>query len=173
LKEIFEALAAYKAKVDESVLAIVEKLGEDKLLASSGAYFPTVYAQVKHIFGSDVNWIKRLKAAFPESAALAKSRFAEYDLDALKSLPVAERGRFFADMRGLDADIRAFVAELDDRALAATITYKGYGGQSETHELWKALLHWFNHGVHHRGAISSQLDALGVENDYSSLISKI
>jgi len=62
VKEIFEALATYKMKVDESVLAAVEKLGEDKLLAPSGAYFPTVYAQLKHIFGSDVNWIRRLKA---------------------------------------------------------------------------------------------------------------
>ena len=173
MKEIFEALATYKMKVDESVLAAVEKLGEDKLLAPSGAYFPTVYAQLKHIFGSDVNWIRRLKASFPGSAALAGSRFAAYDLEGLKALPFGDRARFFADVRELDRDILAFVAELDDGALAGRIEYKGYTGQEETHELWKALLHWFNHGVHHRGTISGQLDALGVENDYSGLLQKI
>jgi uncharacterized damage-inducible protein DinB len=173
VKEILEALAAYKVKVDESVLDIVEKLGEDKILAPGGAYFPTVYAQLKHIFGSDVNWIKRLKAVLPKSAVLARSRFAGYDLEALKALPIGERSRFFADMRELDRDIRALVAELDDAAFAAAVSYANYKGETETHELWKVFLHWFNHGVHHRGTISGQLDALGVENDYSSLLSKI
>jgi uncharacterized damage-inducible protein DinB len=172
-KAVFEALAKYKEGVDGSVIAIVEKLGEEKILAPSGAYFPTVFAQLKHIFGSDVNWIKRLKAAFPHSAALAKTRFAQYDLESLKALSIADRARFFADMRELDRDIAAFVAELDEKALDETVTYKGYTGKEETHELWKALLHWFNHGVHHRGSISGQLDALGVENDYSSLLPKI
>jgi len=92
--EPFVALVTYKKSVDESVLAIAEKLGEDKLLAPSGAYFPSVYAQLKHIFGADVNWIKRLKTAFPKSATLAKSRFASYDLEALKDLPIAERAVF-------------------------------------------------------------------------------
>jgi uncharacterized damage-inducible protein DinB len=173
MKELFDALATYKQKVDESLLAIVEKLGEDKLLAPSGAYFPTIYDQLKHIFGSDVNWIKRLKEAFPGSAALSKCRFAGFDLQSLKAPFAAAGSRLFADMAEIDRDIVAFVAELDDRALAATISYKNYKGEAETHELWKALLHWLNHGVHHRGTISGQLDALGVENDYSSLLPKI
>jgi uncharacterized damage-inducible protein DinB len=173
MKEIFEALALYKAKADESVLVLVEKLDEDELLAPSGAYFPTVYAQLKHIFGSDVNWIKRLKACFPGSAALAGSRFALYDLEGLKALPLSDRAEFFADMRELDRDLMALVAELDDKALATEIRYKGYTGKDETHVLWKSLLHWLNHGVHHRGTISGQLDALGIENDYSGMLQKI
>ncbi len=173
MKEIFVALATYKAKADESLLAIVEKLGEDKLLAPSGAYFPTVYDQVKHVFGSDVNWIKRLKASFPGSPTLSRSRFADYDLEALKARPIAERAKFFAEMRELDREIQAFVSELSEAALKGTITYKGYSGKEETHELWKAILHWFNHGVHHRGTASGQLDALGVDNDYSGMLQKI
>ena len=173
MKEIFDALAKYKAAVDESVIGIAEKLGEDKLLAPTGAFFPTVYDQLKHLFGSDVNWVKRLKAAFPKSPALASSRFADFDLEALKALPGKDRGTLFADMREIDRDARAFVDELDEAALAAQVTYKNYKGQVETHELWKVLLQWFNHGTHHRGAISGQLDSLGIENDYSSLIAKI
>jgi uncharacterized damage-inducible protein DinB len=173
VKEIFEALATYKMKVDESVLAIVEKLGEDKILAPSGAFFPTVYDQLKHIFGSDVNWVKRMKTVLPKSAVLAKSRFADYDLEALKARPIGDRSRTFADMREIDRDVRAFVAERGEADFAVPVSYKNYKGEAETHELWKVLLQWFNHGVHHRGTISGQLDALGVENDYSSLLSKI
>ena len=173
MKVIIEALAKYRMNVDESVLGIVEKLGEDKILAPSGAYFPTVYDELKHNFGSSVNWIKRLKAAFPKSAALAASGFAEFDLQSLKA-PYTEAGkRLFADIRRIDRETCAFVAELDDKMLAAAFTYKNYKGDNETHELWKALLHWFNHETHHRGAISCQLDSLGVENDFSSLLNKI
>jgi len=173
MKEVFEALATYKLHVDESLVGVVEKLGEDKLLAPTGAFFPTVLAQLKHIFGSDVNWIKRLAAAFPKSPTLSKSRFAAYDLEALKAQPFGDRAAFFGDIRQIDRDIRAFMAELSEKDLARTITYKNYKGEAETHELWKALLHWFNHGVHHRGTISGQLDSLGVENDYSSLLTRI
>jgi uncharacterized damage-inducible protein DinB len=173
VKEILEALTRYKMNVDESVLGIIEKLGEDKLLAPTGAYFPTIYDQLKHIFGSGVNWIKRLKAAFPKSAALSASRFADFDLQTLKA-PFGEAGkRLFADIRAIDREALAFVAELDDAALVAPFSYKNYKGEFETHELWQALLHWFNHETHHRGAISCQLDSLGIENDFSSLLAKI
>ncbi|MGA2545406.1 MAG: DinB family protein [Rectinemataceae bacterium] len=173
MKEILEALAKYKMKVDESVLGIIEKLGEDKLLAPTGAYFPTIYDQLKHVFGSGVNWIKRLKAAFPKSAALSASRFSDFDLQTLKA-PFGEAGaRLFADIRELDRSVCAFVAELDEKALAAAFTYKNYKGETETHKLWEALLHWFNHDTHHRGAISCQMDSLGIENDFSSLLTKI
>jgi uncharacterized damage-inducible protein DinB len=173
MKTILQALAAYKMDVDESVLGLVEKLGEDKMLAQSGAYFPTVYDQLKHIFGSDVNWIKRMKSSFPRSPALSTCRFADFDIQTLKA-PFAEAGaRLFADMRELDRSVFAFVSELDDASLAAAVSYKNYKGESESHELWKVILRWFNHGSHHRGSISAQLDALGVENDYSALLPRI
>jgi uncharacterized damage-inducible protein DinB len=173
VKEVFEALAKYKMKVDESVLAIVENLGEDKLLAPTGAFFPTVYDQLKHLFGADVNWIKRFKLAFPKNAPISRCRFADFDAGTLKSLSAGDRGKLFADMRELDRDVFAFIGALDEAAFSSIISYKNYKGQEETHELWKALLQWFNHGTHHRGTISGQLDALGVENDFSSLLSKI
>lgn len=173
MKEVLEALAKYKQSVDESLLGIVEKLGEDKLTAPMGTFFPTVYDQLKHIFGADVNYFKRIGPALPNNAALAKSRFLAYDAAALKALSVSQRAQLFADMREIDLEAYAFVSGLRAEDFSARVTYKNYQGQTETHELWKLLLHWFNHGVHHRGTISGQLDGLGVENDYSGLLQRI
>lgn len=173
MNEVFEALAKYKQGVDESIMAITGKLDESRLAASTGTFFPSVYDQLKHLFGSDVNWIKRLKAAFPKSEALALSRFVDFDNESLKALAPKDASRLFADMREMDRTIRLFVAELDEAALARLVTYTNYRGQSETHPLWQILLQWFNHGTHHRGTISGQLDILGVENDYSSLLAKL
>lgn len=173
MREVFEALAKYKMNVDESVIAIVEKLDEGKLASQTGTYFPSVLDQLKHLFSSDVNWIKRLSAAFPKSAALSASRFIDFDNDSLKSLSAKDAKTLFANMRELDATVRAFVAESDEGSLEQNVSYKNYKGQAESHPLWQVLLQWFNHGTHHRGTIAGQLDILGVENDYSSLIAKI
>lgn len=173
MREVFDALAEYKAKADESVIGIAASLGQEKLSAPMGTYFPSVYDQLKHLFGSDVNWVKRLRLAFPKSAALTASRFVDFDNESLKGLGPENAPRLFADMREIDATAAAFVAELDEAALATSVTYKNYKGQTETHPLWQVLLQWFNHGTHHRGTISGQLDILGVENDYSSLIAKL
>jgi uncharacterized damage-inducible protein DinB len=173
MREVFEALAKYKQKVDENVIGIAEKLDSGKLVAPMGTYFPSVFDQLKHLFSSDVNWIKRLKPAFPKSEALGRSRFADFDNDSLKTLDAKDAKVLFANMKELDATVRAFVSELDESALVKNVEYKNYKGQSENHPLWQVLLQWFNHGTHHRGTISGQLDILGVDNDYSSLIAKI
>ena len=173
MREVFEALAKYKQNVDESIIGITEKLDPSKLVAPMGTFFPSVYDQLKHLFGSDVNWIKRLKPAFPESKALGSSRFADFDNDSLKALDAKDAKNLFANMIELDATVRAFVSELDEVGFAKIVAYKNYKGQSESHPLWQVLLQWFNHGTHHRGTISGQLDILGVDNDYSSLIAKI
>jgi uncharacterized damage-inducible protein DinB len=173
MKEVLEALAKYKQGVDEALLVILEKAGERQLSAKTGSFFPTIFDELKHLFGSDVNWIKRLKLALPHNAALARSRFAAYDSDILKALEAKDRVAFFADLRAIDAEIRAIVSELEPDELAKAVTYVNYKGETQTFELWKVLLQWFNHGTHHRGAISCQLDGLGVENDYSSLLAKI
>jgi len=109
----------------------------------------------------------------PNNATLAKSRFLSYDSAALKALSVSQRAQLFADMREIDREAYAFVSGLSAEDFSTPVTYKNYQGQDETHELWKLLLHWFNHGVHHRGTISGQLDSLGVENDYSGLLQRI
>jgi uncharacterized damage-inducible protein DinB len=114
-----------------------------------------------------------LGPAFPKSKALGGSRFVDFDNDSLKALDAKDAKTLFANMKELDTTVRAFVAELDESALAKSVAYKNYKGQSEAHPLWHILLQWFNHGTHHRGTISGQLDILGVENDYSSLIPKI
>lgn len=173
MREIIAALAKYKEGVDESLLALLEKAGEGKLSAKTGSFFPTIFDELKHLLGSDVAWIKRLGPYFPHNAPLAKSRFASYDGEALKAAAAGDRARIFADIRAIDAEVRAIVDAFGPEDLAKRVTYTNYKGESQTYELWKILLQWFNHGTHHRGAISCQLDTLGVENDYSSVLTKL
>ncbi len=173
MKEILSALARYKMNVDESLLGILGKLGEDKMLAPTGAFYPTIYDVLKHLFNSDVNWIKRLKAAFPRSPTLAACRYADFDPQLLKASFAEGGARLYADIRELDRAVVALVAELGEAELAGPFSYKNYRGESESHELWKVFLQWFNHGTHHRGAISAELDALGIENDYSAVLPRI
>ena len=173
MKEVFLALANYKAKVDDTLLKILEGLGEDKLMAPTGAYYPTILAELKHLLASDANWFKRLKGALPGNAVLEASRFADYDQEALKALSFPERSRIFADLRELDREVVALVAGLSESSFTQTVSYPFRQGKTDTRELWQALMQWSNHGTHHRGGISGHLDAMGVENDYSSFLATL
>jgi len=51
-----------------------------------------------------------------------------------------------------------FVDELEGSKLSSVIKYKNYKGEDQEQELWKTLLHWFNHQTHHRGQVSVLLD---------------
>jgi len=66
-----------------------------------------------------------------------------------------------------------FINELAENQLHSTIKYKNYKGENIEKELWKTLLHWFNHQTHHRGQVSVLLDLLGIDHDYSGLVSRI
>jgi len=66
-----------------------------------------------------------------------------------------------------------FIDELGDSQLGLMIKYKNYKGENIEKEFWKTLLHWFNHQTHHRGQVSVLLDLLGIDHDYSGLVSRI
>lgn len=66
-----------------------------------------------------------------------------------------------------------FVNDLDESKMHLVIKYKNYKGEEIEKELWKTLLHLFNHQTHHRGQVSVLLDLIGIDHDYSSLVSRI
>ena len=51
--------------------------------------------------------------------------------------------------------------------------YKNYKGEDIKKEVWKTLLHWFNHQTDHRGQISVLLDMIEIDHDYSSVVTRI
>jgi uncharacterized damage-inducible protein DinB len=173
MKAIFQALAKYNSSVNQSIIEIIEPLSEEKIMTITKAYFPSIFETLLHLFFSDLFWLKRFREVFQESNALSVSKLVSLDGKNLRKKFETDYTKFFQRRKQADEVIRQFIEEIDEAALNSVITYKNFKGDDVEKELWKILLQWFNHQTHHRGQISVLLDMIGVNNDYSSLLTRI
>ncbi len=172
MKNIFQALAKYNGSVNQSIIELLKPLGKEKIMMKTKAYYPSIFETLIHNLFADLNWLKRYGGVFKESKALSH-RIASSDQKALRQEFEADYTKLFQYRKEADEVMIQFVNELDEAKLNSVIKYKNYKGEDQEQELWKPLLHWFNHQTHHRGQISVLLDMVGVDHDYSSLLTRI
>ena len=114
----------------------------------------SVHSQMAHVVGVEWLWLNRLRGVSPD-------RILTVD-----DLPTREALRARWDT--VEADVRAFVAGLDDDALLAEVDYTTMKGMSQTNLCREILAHVFNHGTDHRAQVLSLIGQFGgptVEQD--------
>ena len=173
MKPVFQALAKYNSSVDQSLIELIEPLGEEKIMTKTKAFFPSIFETLLHLFLSDLFWLKRFRDVFKESNALTVSKLVSLDGKNLRKKFETDYTKLFQQRKKADNVIMQFIEEIDEATLNSVINYKNYKGDDVEKEVWKILLQWFNHQTHHRGQISVLLDMIGVNNDYSSLLTRI
>ncbi len=172
MKKIFTALAKYNANANMEMLDTIEYLDKSKIMNETKAFYPSIYAALTHIFFSDLNWLKRYRNAFDENRLLHEAGLVSMDDKKLKEEMESDYKKLFAYRKEADEIIEKFIEPLDEKTLASYIKYRNYKGDEIEKELWKTILHMFNHQTHHRGQVSILLDMQGIENDYSGLLTK-
>jgi uncharacterized damage-inducible protein DinB len=172
MKNIFQALAKYNGSVNQSIIELLKPLDKEKIMMKTKAYYPSIFETLTHNFFADLNWLKRYGGVFKESKALS-NRMVSSDQKVLRQEFDSDYTKLFQYRKETDEVMIQFVNELDEAKLNSVIKYKNYKGEDQEQELWKPLLHWFNHHTHHRGQISVLLDMVGVDHDYSSLLTRI
>jgi uncharacterized damage-inducible protein DinB len=173
MKFVFQALARYNRGVNRSIIELIEPLSEEKIMTKTKAFFPSIFETLLHLFFSDLFWLKRFREVFVESNALSVSKLVTLDGKNLRKKFEGDYTKLFQRRKQADEVIIQFIEEIDERSLKSVITYKNFKGDEMEEALWKILLHWFNHQTHHRGQISVLLDMIGVNNDYSSILTRI
>jgi uncharacterized damage-inducible protein DinB len=173
MKTIFQALAKYNGSVNQSVIELLKPLDKEKVMMKTKAYFPSIFETTLHLFFGDLHWLKRLKGAFKESKALSNTQLVSLEEKSLRKEFESDYTKLFQYRKQVDEVIIQFVDEVDENKLNSVIKYKNSKGQEIEQVLWKPLLHWFNHQTHHRGQVSVLLDMVGVDHDYSSLLTRI
>lgn len=173
MKTVFQAFARYNKNVNQDMLKFVTPLSKEQLFQDLKTYHSSVYAVVKHILLSDLNWLRRFKAWFTGSAALADPVLEGIDGDAIKMELEADHTRLFHYREEFDGIILNFTDELEEDELDTVVGYKDMKGNAVQYELWKLLMQMFNHETHHRGQAAIMLGMLGVFNDFSALLPKI
>jgi uncharacterized damage-inducible protein DinB len=173
MKTLFQAFAKYNGSVNLSVLELIEPLKKEQIMMETKAYYPSLFATLLHNFMGDLNWLKRYREVLKENKRLNSSPLLSLEEKSLREEFESDYARLFQYRKRTDDLILQFINEIDENKMETIVKYKNLKGENIEKELWKTLLHWFNHQTHHRGQISVLLDLIGVDHDYSSLVTRI
>jgi uncharacterized damage-inducible protein DinB len=173
MRTLFQGFAKYNSSVNQSVLDLVSPLKKDEIMKETKAYYPSIFATMLHILATDLGWLRRYRDNLKDSNALNRCDLLSLEEKDLKKEFESDYTKLFQYRKTLDEVIILFVQDLDETRLDSNLRYRNYKGEDVQKELWKTLLHWFNHQTHHRGQISVLLDLLGVDHDFSTLVARI
>jgi uncharacterized damage-inducible protein DinB len=172
MKEIFVALSRYNRKANEIVYSYIDKMTKEQLCSSIKAYYGSIVVNTFHILSSDTKWLSRL-SRFREPAVKKASLDAFMkDGKAEGDVVFSKIGEYSGLRSRIDLEIIDLIKAISEEELAKEIEIP-FGQGTVRLVLWKLLLQWFNHHTHHRGQVSIQLDLLGIEHDFSSILDKI
>ena len=173
MKNIFQALALYNKSVNETLMGLLKGLSKDQIMMETKAFFHSIYETFVHTVTTDLIWLRRYEKIYPDIKCLKSNELLSLDDVSMRKEFGKDYRAAFEIRKRADALIEEFIHEINEQNFIRAIQYKNYKGEHVEKILWQALLHWFNHQTHHRGNISVMLDFLGVDNDFSSLITRV
>ena len=140
-------LYEYHRWANHRLFDVAVALGEEACAKELGKHFsvPTLTRMFAHIYGADLNWLKRFKGTSPTESPF-------FDIPTM------------ADVRrtwdGLEAEQKAFVETLSEADLTREIHYKTSRGEAFHVALGVLLQHVANHATHHRSEIATMITLL-------------
>ena len=143
MRDLYE----YHRWANHRLFDVASALGEQACARDLGKHFsvPTLVQMFAHLYGADLNWLKRWKGSSPTESPF-------FDLG---SMPEVRR-----TWDALEAEQKAFVDGLSEADLGRAIDYKNSQGQAYHISLGVLLQHVANHATHHRSEIATMLTIL-------------
>jgi len=166
-------MAKYNGGVNQSLIELLEPLRKEQIMMETKAYYPSIFETVLHNFIADITWLRRYRGVFSENDSLSNCQLISLEEKGFRKEFESDYTKLFQYRKELDDVIILFANGMDEGKLSSVLKYKNYKGEELEKEVWKTLLHWFNHQTHHRGQISVLLDLIGIDHDYSSVVARI
>jgi uncharacterized damage-inducible protein DinB len=140
-------LYEYHRWANHRLFDIATALGEDACARDMGKQWsvPTLARMFAHLYGADLNWLKRWKGSSPSESPF-------FDLGSMTGVRRA--------WDPLEAEQKAFVESLTETDMVRTVDYKNSQGQAFHIALGLLLQHVANHATHHRSEIATMLTLL-------------
>jgi uncharacterized damage-inducible protein DinB len=136
----------YTAWASARLVEAAAALTPGELARDFGTADKSVLGTLVHVFAADRIWLRRVLGE------VITSFIEEHDRD----LAVLQR-----DWPPLMERWKSHVAGLTAADLDRTVHYADLRGNPHHTVLWQILLHFVNHGTHHRGQVSGFLRAMG------------
>jgi uncharacterized damage-inducible protein DinB len=151
---------------------IAERLDGEQIKRDVAAFFGSIHGTLNHILLADRVWLLR----FTRDVARFTSRDdtgAPIAIQSLAQVLYADFAELRRQREATDFEIEEWVGSLTDDQLAQPIEYKTSTGVSQSHPLWWAVSHFFNHQTHHRGQVTALLFQLGVDPGVTDLVAML
>ena len=149
---IFILQSDYNRWMNERLYATCARLDEDLLRQDQGAFFESIHGTLNHLLLGDRLWMGRFTGR-------------DFPVDSLDQELYTDFAALHRARRETDEAIRDWVGGLDEGALDAVLTFETVirTGRSHRFRLVDALVHFFQHQVHHRGQVTCLLSQLGID----------
>jgi len=143
LRDLYE----YHGWANRKLFDVASALGEEACAKDLGKHFsvPNLTRMFAHIYGADLNWLKRFKGSSPTESPF-------FDISTM-----AEVRRKWDP---LEAEQQAFVEGLSEADVTREIHYKTSRGEAFHVALGVLLQHVANHATHHRSEIATMITLL-------------
>ncbi len=170
IKDVFEMLAKYNDMANKDVVKILEGLESSKLTEDLGSYFGSILGLLDHLLASDIGWLKMLGENIPD-LDFVLTLIKDFQIDRLppKELHWKSLSEYNTVRVEVDKIIKRVVNTLSPDQYSTDITMETKRGKF-SYITWRIFLLMFNHHTHHRGGLSSLLDQLNIENNFSTLL---
>jgi uncharacterized damage-inducible protein DinB len=133
IQELFD----YNAWANDRVLDAAATLNTEQLTAPAPASFGSQRGTLVHLLSAEWTWRMRCSAGISPDALLDEASFPTF---------ATLQARFELET----AQLRRFVAGLDDATLDRRVRYTNTRGMPFETPLWQVLLHVVNHGTQFR-----------------------
>jgi uncharacterized damage-inducible protein DinB len=169
MSEQLQTLARYSAWMNRRLYALCAALPDEERRRDRGAFFGSIHRTLNHLLLADSVWMTRFSGDRERYGA----RDAAGALIPIRSLDQELYGdwdELARNRAAADEAIQAFMDGVTDELLAAPLRYQGFTGKEFVEPRWWAMTHFFNHGTHHRGQVTTLLSQAGVDPGVTDLI---
>ena len=131
----------------DRMFTAIETLSAADYTRPLGSSFPSIRDTVVHLYLAEWIWLQRWHGASPS----APPDSALYpDVASVRAAWIA-----------LEAQVRAYVAGLDDVRLAERVDYRNLAGVAGNSSRWSMVQHVVNHASYHRGQVTTMVRQAG------------
>ena len=150
-------MAAYGAWMNGRMLESCGALTDADRRRDLGAFFKSVHGTFDHLIYGDAAWMGRFTGSAMPVKPIGEIAHATWEeLDEAR--------------RALDIRIERWAADLTEEWLAERMSYVSVNdGKTRTLPRWVLATHMFNHGIHHRGQLTTLMKQLGIDPGVTDL----
>lgn len=155
--EYCRLMARYNRWMNERMYALCSEMTDDERKRDRGAFFASIHGTLNHLLWGDRMWLGRFVGTPCTHPAFGADMFA--DFDALRH----ERG-------ATDRSMLDWAGDVSTEWLASALQYTSkVDGRTRSLPASVAAVHMFNHGIHHRGQLTTLLKQAGTDPGVTDL----